>query len=100
MKLLVATEILLGIGVFAAVFVAMAIGVILGRKPLQGSCGGLGNLRDSDGKSFCDACTEPCADLKKELRERGFDEEEIARSIEASPNCENHPQPANADETS
>ena len=88
MSLLLAVEILLAAGIFAVVFGAMAIGVILRRKPIQGSCGGLGSLRDADGKSFCEACTEPCADLRRELREQGLSEEEIDECIAPSPDCE------------
>lgn len=44
--------------VFVVVIIAMAIGVIFGRKRLQGSCGGLANV--SIEKS-CD-CATVCAD--------------------------------------
>ena len=35
------TEILLAVVVFAALMTAMAVGVLFGRKPIQGSCGGM-----------------------------------------------------------
>lgn len=35
------------------IMAGMAVGVILGRKPLQGSCGGLNKI---DGLGECDIC--------------------------------------------
>ena len=42
--------------VFAVIITIMAIGVILGRKPIQGSCGGLNNLNTQDGEAYCEIC--------------------------------------------
>ena len=51
----------MGLGLFLAVFGAfiflvgiMAIGVILGRRPISGSCGGIGRLNGDDGE--CALC--------------------------------------------
>lgn len=38
------------------VFAAMAVGVLLGRKPIQGSCGGLGAVGV---EGDCGACSRP-----------------------------------------
>lgn len=38
---------------FAAVVVAMSVGVLMGRKPIQGSCGGLNNV---SGLAECELC--------------------------------------------
>tara|TARA_A100001388_G_scaffold158674_1_gene118365 strand:+ start:1172 stop:1432 length:261 start_codon:yes stop_codon:yes gene_type:complete len=50
-----------GLGLFLAVFGAfiflvgiMAIGVIMGRRPISGSCGGIGRLNGDDGE--CALC--------------------------------------------
>ncbi|MCG6116690.1 MAG: (Na+)-NQR maturation NqrM [Aquimonas sp.] len=37
-------------------FTAMAVGVLLGRKPIQGSCGGLGAVGV---EGDCGACSKP-----------------------------------------
>ena len=38
---------------FAAIMTAMAVGVIAGRSPISGTCGGIGNLGID---SKCDLC--------------------------------------------
>ena len=52
--------------VFAVVIAGMAIGVILSNRRLRGSCGGLANLRDAQGKTLCEACTDPSPDCQGE----------------------------------
>lgn len=47
---------LLAMIVFAVVVAAMAIGVIFGRKPIAGSCGGLGAV----GLECEGGCEKPC----------------------------------------
>ncbi|MDO9600399.1 MAG: (Na+)-NQR maturation NqrM [Azoarcus sp.] len=47
---------LLALIVFAVVIAAMAIGVIFGRKPIAGSCGGLGAV----GLECEGGCEKPC----------------------------------------
>ncbi len=59
----------LAFGVFAVLICAMAVGVMFGRKPIAGSCGGLNNPQNEDGSSSCSMCSNP-ADACKELRER------------------------------
>ena len=51
----------MGLGLFLTVFGAfiflvgiMAIGVIMGRRPISGSCGGIGRLNGDDGE--CALC--------------------------------------------
>lgn len=55
-------------GTFIAVFVilmlvviAMAVGVLFGRAPIKGSCGGLGNV----GVERACGCTDVCANEAK-----------------------------------
>jgi hypothetical protein len=50
---------LITIAVFALALTGMAIGVILSNKCIKGSCGGLANMRDAEGRSICEACTNP-----------------------------------------
>ncbi|CBV42105.1 (Na+)-NQR maturation NqrM [Halomonas elongata] len=47
---------------------AMAVGVILGRRPIQGSCGGLNNLGLKEGCEVCGGKDEVC---EEENRKRG-----------------------------
>jgi len=44
---------------FAAVMAAMAVGVIFSNRRIKGSCGGLANMQDSQGKTICEGCTNP-----------------------------------------
>lgn len=53
------TTALIAFGVFLAAISAMAVGVILSNRRIEGSCGGLANLKDRDGRSICEACTNP-----------------------------------------
>jgi hypothetical protein len=44
--------------VMAVVIVIMSVGVLFGRKPVQGSCGGMNNIT---GLKECEICAgEPC----------------------------------------
>lgn len=55
--------------VFGLVIVAMAVGVIFGRRSISGSCGGLANKKDADGNVSCSLCSNP-DNACKELRSR------------------------------
>ena len=59
-------ELIVAIAVFGLALSGMAIGVILSNRRLKGSCGGLANLRDSTGKTLCDACTNPSPECRGE----------------------------------
>jgi hypothetical protein len=53
------TEILFSIVVFALVAVALGIGVLRGRRPIEGSCGGLNRIPGVE--SDCGGtCRRPC----------------------------------------
>ncbi|TWU47464.1 Thiamine biosynthesis lipoprotein ApbE precursor [Rubripirellula tenax] len=54
---------------FATILMAMAVGVIFGRKAISGSCGGIANKTNDDGSVSCGLCSNP-ADACKELRDR------------------------------
>ncbi len=45
--------VLLSVAAFALLTAAMAVGVIMGKKPIAGSCGGLNNIGM---KEDCDIC--------------------------------------------
>ena len=50
---------LAALGLFLIAFLGMAIGVIIAKKPIQGSCGGLSALPGHDSSSPCDFCSKP-----------------------------------------
>jgi uncharacterized protein len=52
--------ILLSILIVAALFAAMAIGVLMGRPPIKGSCGGLGAVGIKENCEFCGGRPERC----------------------------------------
>lgn len=52
--------------IFALVMTGMAIGVIISNRRLKGSCGGLANLKDEQGNSICEACTNPSPECRGE----------------------------------
>lgn len=52
----VMTVFLLSFFIIALALLGMAIGVLLGRAPIAGSCGGLGRLGLG-----CRSCDKPCA---------------------------------------
>lgn len=51
--------------VFLLVIVGMAVGVMLGRREISGSCGGLANQPGEDGNSACSLCSRPSSDCKE-----------------------------------
>lgn len=55
-------------GLFLLVIVAMAIGFLVQRKTLAGSCGGLGELGI---EKACD-CDKPCEKRQKRLEKEKF----------------------------
>ncbi len=60
------TLFLVSFAVFALAVTAMSVGVILSNRCIQGSCGGLANLRDADGNPMCDGCTSRSEDCENE----------------------------------
>jgi hypothetical protein len=58
--------------IFFVVALGMAVGVMAGRKPISGSCGGLNNRNGgaSDSCSLCGGSTEACQDLRDRHEEQ------------------------------
>lgn len=69
-------ELLIAFAIFALAILGMAIGVIVSRKRLKGTCGGLANLRDEEGNSLCEACTNPSPDCRGENAKTAGEPEE------------------------
>jgi uncharacterized protein len=59
---------LASVAVIAVSAGAMAIGVMLGRKPIAGSCGGLAN-RPGGEHSPCSLCTRPVSECPRRSEE-------------------------------
>lgn len=56
--------------IFGIAVAAMAVGVMFGRKRIQGSCGGIASLQSGSVSPECSVCstpTEQCSELKKAL---------------------------------
>ncbi|MEZ6134934.1 MAG: hypothetical protein R3C53_08500 [Pirellulaceae bacterium] len=67
------------LGVFLLVVVGMSIGVLMGRRQLSGSCGGLANQTDREGNAACSLCSNPdaaCKELARRREEAGNREQE------------------------
>lgn len=65
-----AQTILITVVVFGVAFAGLAIGVIISNRRVQGSCGGLANMKDDQGKPMCMACEKPSKDCLREAEER------------------------------
>lgn len=59
---------LLVFGFMLLVMGAMAVGVILGRKPIAGSCGGLNQIGMKDGCDICGGKDEVCEEENRKRR--------------------------------
>ncbi len=62
------TTMLLAFLILGLVILAMSVGVIMGKKPISGSCGGIGAaLQEKDYKcSLCDGDPRKCESIKDE----------------------------------
>ncbi|KXS38737.1 MAG: hypothetical protein AWU55_1100 [Halomonadaceae bacterium T82-2] len=59
---------LLVLGAMLLLVTAMSVGVLLGRKPITGSCGGLNNLGLKDGCDICGGKDEVCEEENRKRR--------------------------------
>lgn len=56
---------------FLLVICGMAVGVLVGRRAISGSCGGLANQTDANGETSCSLCTNPdaaCRELGRRMQ--------------------------------
>ena len=56
------------LGFMLLIMAAMAIGVILGRKPIAGSCGGLNRLGLKEGCDICGGKDEVCEEENRKRK--------------------------------
>ena len=78
-------------GALLLVISGMAVGVILGRKPISGSCGGLNSTTNEDGSSACSLCSQPsdgCRDLREKMAQSGSRLQTEENSTQANAICE------------
>ncbi|EWC41561.1 (Na+)-NQR maturation NqrM [Pseudomonas stutzeri] len=59
--------------VMLLVVFGMAIGVIMGRKPIAGSCGGIANLGIEKECSICGGSREKCEEINEAKSAAGAD---------------------------
>lgn len=59
------TQIVMGAVVLLAIMALMSVGVLFGRKPIQGSCGGIGAALNDDNYEceFCGGDADKCETL-------------------------------------
>lgn len=67
--------VLLIVGVLVA---AMSIGVIFGRKPISGTCGGLNALNGGGACDICGGNTKKCAEENERVAKEGVATEALA----------------------
>ena len=60
---------LLVFGLMLLVVLGMAVGVIMGRKPIAGSCGGIANLGIEKECSICGGNREKCEEINRERKD-------------------------------
>jgi hypothetical protein len=60
-------ELLISVGVFLTAVAAMSIGVLTGRRGIQGSCGGLNHIPGLEGA--CGGCDKPCKNKRQTTSE-------------------------------
>lgn len=61
---------LLVLGLMLLVMLGMAVGVMLGGKPIAGSCGGIANLGIEKECSICGGDRQKCEEVNKEEQNR------------------------------
>ncbi|GHD45043.1 hypothetical protein SAMN05216429_103217 [Marinobacter persicus] len=57
---------LLVLGIVVLLVAAMSVGVIFGRKPISGTCGGIGALGISTSCEICGGNTQKCEESREE----------------------------------
>lgn len=76
---------------FGLVISLMAVGVLLGRRAIKGSCGGLGASQGEGESSSCSLCSNPeaaCRELGRGQAERRGGVAGEPRSVDKSAQCD------------
>lgn len=69
---------LLALLVVSILVAAMSIGVIFGRKPISGTCGGIGALGISKSCDICGGNTQKCEEENERLANEGKTADELS----------------------
>ncbi len=76
---------------FGLVISLMSVGVMMGRRAIQGSCGGLGSRQGEQGGSSCSLCSNQdsgCRDLRRNVRNGTQGHSLAGASPSKADNCE------------
>ena len=57
------TTLILSFVLVCLAFAGLSVGILLGRKPIQGSCGGLNNFADGGACELCGGNRDKCDEL-------------------------------------
>lgn len=71
------TTILLAFGLMVALVIAMAVGVLMGRKPISGSCGGMSALNMEVACDICGGDKGKCEKETKKARTAGASDDQF-----------------------
>lgn len=59
------------LGIMGLFFVFMSVGLLMGGKPIKGSCGGLANVDGLETCELCDGSPQKCEELALKLGRSG-----------------------------
>ncbi|ARS54607.1 (Na+)-NQR maturation NqrM [Kushneria konosiri] len=76
---------LIVLAVMLLVVGVMSVGVLLGRKPISGSCGGLNNLGLKQGCDICGGKDDVCEEQRKEKLQQVAYRPELALDASRKP---------------
>ena len=62
------TTLILSFVVVCLAVSGLAAGILMGRKPIQGSCGGLNNFTEGGGCELCGGSRDKCEDFNAEVK--------------------------------
>ncbi|MEM7474453.1 MAG: (Na+)-NQR maturation NqrM [Planctomycetota bacterium] len=69
---------------FLLVIAGMAVGVMMGRREISGSCGGLANQTNEAGETSCSLCSNPdaaCKELKERMQGESCEVSEVVERV-------------------
>jgi FAD:protein FMN transferase len=69
---------------FLLVIVSMAVGVLVGRRAISGSCGGLGKKTEDGSDNSCSLCSNPdsaCRELRQRMQDSETTSDESSRPV-------------------
>lgn len=70
--------IIVSVIIVAVLIIAMSVGVLLGRKPIAGSCGGLNKIGMKDSCDICGGNDDKCDDEQKKKKRKRMKNDVLA----------------------